>query len=151
MWGSKLLGNYAKQAMNAGRFNRAAVAAGARQTIEGVGGVATGRYGATAAGAMYGAAGGGAYGAIDRDTSVLGGMLGGAALGAGGTGAVLAGNRYGGAYMLGRMGGGNAKTGLNVAKEVFKKDARRAMARGAGLASNQVGKMGKFLKNWANT
>lgn len=85
MWGSKLLGNYAKQAMNAGQFNRAMAASGIRHGIEGIRGASAATFnklGVTGTSMALGGIAGGAYGAFSDDGSMIGGALGGATLGA---------------------------------------------------------------------
>lgn len=76
----------------AGFANKGAYRAGGvtSSLIKGGIGALQGRYGSGVAGAAWGGLTGGMYGAVSSDTSVLGGMMGGAAIG-GGLG------RYGGA------------------------------------------------------
>lgn len=91
-------------------------------------GVATGRYGAHAAGAMYGGIAGGAYGAVDRDTSVIGGALGGAMLG----GLGGAGVRYGGAAMrAGSFRGGVAAAGRRMMGDIGRVGGSRVRSNSA--------------------
>lgn len=106
---------------------------------------ATGGMGGTAAGALWGGLAGGAYGAMSNDTTILGGMVGGAALGAGAM-------RYGGAGLKGmnRLASANARIGAPRAP--MGTFARRGLGaamgqmrgdfRGALLAANQG--MGKI-------
>lgn len=79
--------------------------------------LATGGYGAGAAGMLYGGMAGGAWGAVSDDTSVVGGMMGGALMG-GGAG------RYGGA--------GLARFRAATARGIDTMGAARFAARGTG-------------------
>lgn len=130
MWGSKLLGNYATKMLG--------TKAGGAMAMAGVkaASAATGRYGATAAGAVWGGVGGAAWGAVSDDTSVIGGALMGAGLGAGAA-------RYGGAglkaYRRGRMPGDGspAWAGRQLAGRVMRSAAGQ-MKGDALLASNKA-------------
>ena len=102
-----------------------------------VGDAAMGRLGRTAAGSLWGAVAGGAYGAMSDDTSVLGGALGGAALGGVGSRYIGAGIRRG---LLGRRGIGVAAPGMAGAVTGFGKglyNMARADYRGARMMTNQ--------------
>lgn len=130
MWGSKLLGNYAAGA--AGKFGPAASAAGGYA-------MGAGRaLGMTGGGAVGGAAIGGMYGMMSDDTSVLGGALMGAGLGA-------AGMRYGprgvNAFRGAGRGGAGIGGGLMAAGRGMYRGARADVMGGynavkGGLVSN---------------
>jgi hypothetical protein len=100
-------------------------------------GALTGRYGSTVAGAAYGGLAGAGYGMLSGNTSVMGGAMMGAGLGAGG-------RRYGGAarksYLRGRAAN---QTGLQLAQRSgmaafgrMKGDVFKGMNLGSKLYSN---------------
>ena len=98
---------------------------------------ATGGYGSTAAGALWGGAAGAGYGAMSNDTSMVGGALMGAGLGAGA-------GRYGASGLrrarLGKRGIGVSGPGMGGAVSGFGRGVRNRLKmdyRGARLAANR--------------
>lgn len=114
-----------------------------------VGAAARGKYGSTAAGAIWGAGAGAGYGALSNDTSMIGGALMGAGMGA-------AGGRYGASGLrrarLGKRGIGVSGLGTRGAAQGFARGVRnKAMMdfRGARLAGNQaISRVGSTIKGW---
>lgn len=119
-WGSKLLGNYAKQAMNAGHMNRAMAATGLRDVMTGMKEGYSSAARGTTYGSLGGAAAGGMWGMASDDTSVLGGMLMGA------TGGAL-GGRYMGASLSRKANRGFLSSMMGQARADY-----RAVSRAIG-------------------
>lgn len=128
-----------------GMFSSMAKAAGGyafgagKTAMSTLGKAAGGKLGSSATGAFYGAALGGAYGAGSDDTSMTGGALMGAALGAGGA-------RYGGAAKRAfTRGGGPGRMGVAALGQMYG-DARKL---GSMMMSNApVARVASSLKNW---
>lgn len=118
MWGSELLGNYAKRAFSGSLWGAAA----GMTAWQGAGNL----LGKTGRAASIGAAAGGAYGAFSDNTSILGGMAAGAGLGVGSR----VGARYGGAALGGARFRGNLWTSGRLGGESL----YGAMGLGAGKA-----------------
>ncbi len=128
----RFFGQLSKGALNRGSVNTAAMWAGARDVMTGMGG---GAYTAGARGMVYGGAAGGLYGAMSDDTSVIGGALMGAAAGRYGASGLRRG-------LLGRRGiGGVASPGLGGFSQGFYRGVRnraRADAGGVRMMANRA-------------
>ena len=119
--------------------SKAAWGAAGRGAWSGTKGLATGRFGATATGAFYGGAAGGAWGMASEDTSVLGGMMMGAGMGA-------AGGRYGGAAVRGVMRANRAAAKIGAPRWPASQLARRA----GGAAWGQIKRDALLVSNKAS-
>lgn len=116
------------------------------------GGAFTGKYGSTAAGAAWGAAGGGLWGMASGDTSVLGGMAMGAGMG-------VAGGRYGAAGATvatntRKMGlGFGARATSQYMGNMLRRDVRNVRNWGTRQWSNKGfswNKISSPLKGWGS-